>query len=120
MKVVAWLVSIGLSIVATGAAQSQPYPSKPVRLIVPYPAAGGYDLIARIIGARLSATWGQQVVVDNRSGAEGNIGTEAAAKATPDGYTISMGGLPTLMESGVPFEATIWYAVFAPAAVPKA
>ena len=95
MKIITLFAAIGLAVVATGAAQSQPYPSKPVRLIVPYPPAGGYDVIARIMSARLSGIWGQQVVVDNRPGAEGNIGTEAAAKATPDGYTISMGGLPT-------------------------
>ncbi len=96
MKVVVTLLTaIGVCLAAFGAAQAQPYPNRPVRLIVPYPAAGGYDVIARTIGARLSAEWGQQVIVDNRAGAEGNIGTDAAAKATPDGYTISMGGLPT-------------------------
>ena len=95
MKVIALLAAIASVAGATGYSHAQTYPNKPVRLIVPYPAAGGYDVIARILGARLSAAWGQQVVVDNRAGAEGNIGTDAAAKATPDGYTISMGGLPT-------------------------
>ena len=95
MKVITLLTAMALCVAATGAAHAQPYPNRPVRLIVPYPAAGGYDVIARTIGARLSTAWGQQVIVDNRAGAEGNIGTDAAAKATPDGYTISMGGLPT-------------------------
>ena len=95
MKVITLLTAMALCVAAVGSAHAQPYPNRPVRLIVPYPAAGGYDVIARTIGARLSTAWGQQVIVDNRAGAEGNIGTDAAAKATPDGYTISMGGLPT-------------------------
>jgi tripartite-type tricarboxylate transporter receptor subunit TctC len=65
------------------------FPEKPVRFIVPFPPGGGTDALARILGAKLAEQWGQQVVVDNRAGAQGNIGTAAGAKAAPDGYTIT-------------------------------
>jgi tripartite-type tricarboxylate transporter receptor subunit TctC len=63
-----------------------------VRLIVPFPPGGGADAIARIVSARLSETWGQQVVIENRGGASGNIAAEAAARSAPDGYTIFLAG----------------------------
>ena len=64
------------------------YPERPVRFIVPFPTGGGTDAFARVVGAKLTEIWGQQVIIDNRGGAQGNIGTALAAKATPDGYTI--------------------------------
>ena len=69
-------------------AQAQPYPSKPIRFIVPFPPGGGSDPVARVLAQGLSTRLGQQVFVDNRAGAQGSIGTAAAAKAPPDGYTI--------------------------------
>jgi len=72
--------------------RAQAYPSRPVRLIVPYPAGGGADTIARLVGSRLSEMWGQQLVVENRGGAGGNIASEAAARSAPDGYTIYLAG----------------------------
>jgi tripartite-type tricarboxylate transporter receptor subunit TctC len=69
-------------------ALAQTYPSKPVRMIVPFPAGGPADLVARVLSARLQEAWGQPLVVENRGGAGGNIGTAAAARAAPDGYTI--------------------------------
>ena len=66
------------------------YPSKPVRFIVPFPPGGGTDALARVLGAKLGELWGQQVIVDNRAGAQGNIGTSIGAKAAPDGYTITL------------------------------
>jgi tripartite-type tricarboxylate transporter receptor subunit TctC len=69
-------------------AQGQPYPDRPIRIIVPFPAGDGIDLQARLIGQRLAERWGQQVIVDNRPGAGTLIGTEAATKAPADGYTI--------------------------------
>jgi tripartite-type tricarboxylate transporter receptor subunit TctC len=72
----------------TGVAQAQ-FPDKPVRFIVPFPPGGGTDALARILAAKLGEAWGQQVIVDNRAGAQGNIGTAAGAKAAPDGYTIT-------------------------------
>ena len=73
---------------ATAAAQS--YPGKSVRVIVPFAAGGATDIVARVVAQKLGETWGQQVVVDNRAGAGGNIGGELAAKSTPDGYTLFM------------------------------
>lgn len=74
----------------TAAAVRSSYPSKPIRLIVPFAPAGSADIVTRVIAEKLAARFGQQVVIDNRSGAGGNIGTELAAGATPDGYTILM------------------------------
>jgi len=67
---------------------AQPYPSKPIRLIVPWPPTGTVDILGRTIGQKLSESMGQNVIVDNRGGANGMIGTEMAAKAAPDGYTV--------------------------------
>ena len=71
------------------------YPTKPIRLIVAFPAAGSTDIIARLVGQRLGAALGQQVIIDNRGGAGGTIGTEIAARAAPDGYTLTMGTTST-------------------------
>jgi len=67
---------------------AQTYPAKPVRMIVPFPAGGPADLVARLLSSKLPDTWGQPLVVENRGGAGGNIGTAAVARAAPDGYTI--------------------------------
>lgn len=75
----------------TRAARAQAWPTRFVRLIVPYPAGGGADAIARILGQRLTETWGQQVLIENKGGAGGNIASDAAAKSPPDGYTMFLG-----------------------------
>ncbi|HXZ54331.1 MAG TPA: tripartite tricarboxylate transporter substrate binding protein [Burkholderiales bacterium] len=67
---------------------AQTYPSKPVHMIVPFPAGGPADLVARLLSSKLPETWGQPLVIENRGGAGGNIGTAAVARAAPDGYTI--------------------------------
>lgn len=77
---------------AFGAAAQAPYPAKPIRLIVPYPAGGSTDILGRFIGAKLSMALGQPIAVENRSGANGNIGTEAVARSPADGYTLMLGG----------------------------
>jgi tripartite-type tricarboxylate transporter receptor subunit TctC len=69
-------------------ALAQTYPSKPVRMVVPFPAGGPADLVARLLSSKLSETWGQPLVIENRGGAGGNIGTAVVARAAPDGYTI--------------------------------
>jgi tripartite-type tricarboxylate transporter receptor subunit TctC len=69
---------------------AQAYPAKPIRVIVPYPPGGGTDTAARLVGQKIAASLGRQVIVENRPGANGNIGTDAAAKAAPDGYTLGM------------------------------
>lgn len=81
------LVSVVLLACAWGAS-AQSYPNKTVRFIVPYPPGGATDILSRAIGARLSALWGQQFVIDNRPGGGQKIGTALAAKAAPDGYTM--------------------------------
>jgi tripartite-type tricarboxylate transporter receptor subunit TctC len=77
-----------------GRARAQGWPNRHVRLIVPFPAGGGTDIIARILANRLSEVWGQQMVIENKGGAGSNIGAEAVARAEPDGYTILIGSLP--------------------------
>jgi tripartite-type tricarboxylate transporter receptor subunit TctC len=72
-------------------AVAQSYPSKPIRLIVPFPAGGNADIFARILGGRMTESVGQTIVIDNRAGAAGIIGAQAAMKAAPDGYTLFMG-----------------------------
>jgi tripartite-type tricarboxylate transporter receptor subunit TctC len=80
-------------LLAAAPAFSQGYPSKPVRIIVNFPAGGIADLYARIIGAKVQESWGQPVVIENRTGAGGNIGAEAVAKSAPDGYTLNMSAI---------------------------
>ena len=84
----ALIIAVALA-VPPGFAQDT-YPDKPVRFVVPFPPGGGTDAFARVVGAKLAEIWGQQVVVDNRAGAQGNIGTALGAKAAPDGYTITL------------------------------
>jgi tripartite-type tricarboxylate transporter receptor subunit TctC len=74
-----------------GTALAQTYPNRPIRWIVTYPPGGPTDVVARAIGAKLTEAWGQQIVIDNRAGAGGVIGTDLAAKAVPDGYTLLFG-----------------------------
>jgi tripartite-type tricarboxylate transporter receptor subunit TctC len=83
-------LTVLLALCLAGAVVAQErFPEKPVRFIVPFPPGGGTDALARILGAKLGEQWGQQVIIDNRAGAQGNIGTAAGAKAAPDGYTIT-------------------------------
>jgi tripartite-type tricarboxylate transporter receptor subunit TctC len=94
MAVLAWMLLAGLA-AAPHAAAADAYPSKPIRLVVPFPAGGSLDVVARAIGQKLADAWGQPVVVDNRPGAGGNIGADLVAKSAPDGYTILEGALST-------------------------
>ena len=86
--VVMGLVSIACSTLAV--AQSSSYPDKPIRIVVAYTPAGATDILARTVGQKMTEAWGQSVIIDNRPGANGNIGSEYAAKATADGYTLLM------------------------------
>jgi len=100
---------LGLIVALLGSeALAQIYPSKPVRLIVTYPPAGSSDLMARILGQKLSELWGQPVIVENKAGAAGSIGMEYAAHQAPDGYSFVIGNLgPTVVNpilSKVPFD----------------
>jgi tripartite-type tricarboxylate transporter receptor subunit TctC len=101
-KRLAWLASI-CTLVASdfafgqspSAGSGQAYPAKPIRLVVPFPPGGPADILARTIGQHLSDRWGQQVIIDNRAGAGGNIGSDIVAKAPPDGYTLLLGFVGT-------------------------
>ncbi|HZA14183.1 MAG TPA: tripartite tricarboxylate transporter substrate-binding protein, partial [Myxococcaceae bacterium] len=95
LKSLSAAVAAMLLLASAGALAAEPYPSKPIKVIVPFPAGGTTDLVARVIGQELTKAWGQQVVVENRPGAGGNIGSEAAAKSAPDGYTLLMGTVGT-------------------------
>ncbi len=90
MRALACVAMLGAGL-AGGLAHAAGYPEKTIRLIVPVAAGGTTDLLARLLGAKLSATLGQPVVVENRAGANGNIGMEATANAEPDGYTLLFG-----------------------------
>src|SRR5215472_9860940 len=80
-------------------ATAQSYPSRPVRLIVPFAAGGGTDITARVIGQWLSERFGQQFVIDNRPGGGTNIGTEAVVRAPADGYTLLLAGSPAAINA---------------------
>ena len=81
-----WLVCLA------HAASAQSYPSRPIHIVAPFPAGGGYDFLSRLIAPEMTRSFGQPVVVENKAGANGNIGTDAVAKSAPDGYTLLMGG----------------------------
>lgn len=87
---------IALASIAPGAVVAQQYPLKPIRMIVPFAPGGPNDIIGRIVGQKLTETWGQPIVIENRGGAGGTIGVEAGAKSPADGYTLIMGGSSNL------------------------
>src|SRR5688500_181447 len=89
------IAAVALAFAVTGA-WAQTYPNKPIRIVVPYAAGGTSDILARQIGPELNKTWGQPVVIENRPGANGNVGADMVAKSAPDGYTLlltDLGGL---------------------------
>ena len=96
---------------ASGATtESADYPSRPIRIIVAYTPAGTTDILARAVGQKMTESWGQPVIVENRPGANGNIGTEIAARATPDGYTILMGTAATHSINNTLYPKLSWHA----------
>ncbi|MVW78623.1 Bug family tripartite tricarboxylate transporter substrate binding protein [Bordetella sp. 02P26C-1] len=95
------LCATGLSFAAVAQAQAQNYPAKPINLIVPFPAGGTTDVLARALGQELSKTLGQSVIVENKPGAGATLGADYVAKATPDGYTLLMGAVHHTIASSV-------------------
>ncbi|MCC7486072.1 MAG: tripartite tricarboxylate transporter substrate binding protein [Burkholderiales bacterium] len=91
------LLALAACVPAAGPAAAQAYPTKPIRFIAPYPPAGTSDILARIAGQKLADAWDQRVVVDNRPGASGSLGTEIGAKSAPDGYTLVLGSVAPIV-----------------------
>ena len=90
------ILSILIGLLAAAAVHAQDYPSRPIRMIVPFGPGGASDFVARIIQPKMIELLGQQIVIDNRSGAAGNIGVEVAGRASPDGYTVLLGNVGTM------------------------
>ena len=89
-------LAFGFAALLASAAFAQSFPAKPVHIVVAFPPGGGTDIVARLLAPRLTEAWGQQVIVDNRAGASGVIGTEFAARSAPDGTTLFLGTLGNL------------------------
>ena len=111
MKIFALAGSLALIGCAAAHAQQPAYPSKPLKLIMSFPAGGPTDIVGRLIGQKLTDAWGQNVVIDNRPGGGGMIGGALAAKSPPDGYTLFLGGISTLsiapfVQKNMPFDPT--------------
>ena len=97
MKLIAtMLLSALLAAMSLPVTGADTYPSRPVRLVVPFPPGGGTDIMARLVGTHLTEKLGASMIIDNRGGAGGSIGTEFAAKANPDGYTLLLGSVSTI------------------------
>ena len=95
---------VSLTLLASSAAQAQAYPTKPVRIIVPYVPGGSTDLNARVVGAKLSEALGQTFIVENRAGAAATIGTEAVVRAPADGYTLLLGAVQPIILNALAFK----------------
>lgn len=89
------LLAAALAVAATGGAMAQAYPEKPIHIVVTFTTGGAPDILARLIGEKLTAAWGQPSVIDNKPGAGGNTGADSVAKAAPDGYTLVVGTVGT-------------------------
>src|ERR1700687_2179633 len=95
-KMIAMLVGVTmLTMAALASAQAPTYPDKPIRIVVPFPVGGIADTFGREIGRKLTEAGGQPVIIDNRTGAGGNIGADIVAKSPPDGYTLVIGSIGT-------------------------
>jgi tripartite-type tricarboxylate transporter receptor subunit TctC len=94
-------IALGATCGSLTHAIAQNYPVKPIRVIVPYPPGGTSDILTRLVGAKVTESWGQQVLTDNRTGAGGNIGAELTARAAPDGYTLMLTDIGNLVTSSI-------------------
>jgi tripartite-type tricarboxylate transporter receptor subunit TctC len=103
-------ISAGCNAAVAATDTAAAYPSRPIRIVVAYTPAGTTDILARAVGQKMTERWGQSVIVENRPGANGNIGTEIAARATPDGYTITMGTAATHSINNTLYPNLSWHA----------
>jgi len=101
LQYICWFVPLTLAMPASALAQTDAFPSKTIRIIVPFAPGGSVDLISRMISPKMSEGLGQQIVVDNRAGASGNIGSEMVARAAPDGHTLLMNTLPFVVNLSI-------------------
>jgi tripartite-type tricarboxylate transporter receptor subunit TctC len=111
MRMLRWLLIAFISVILPCAAMAQAYPNHTIKLILPFPAGGPTDIVARVVAQRMGEILGQTVVVDNRGGAGGVVGTDAVAKATPDGYTIGIStagaiSISSSVQDNVPYDPT--------------
>src|SRR3954470_2130800 len=97
MRVCVACVGFGLALTFAQFSAAQPYPAKPIRFVVPYVPGGNTDILARLIGQKLTEAWGQQVIIDNRPGAAGTVGAELVARSPADGYTLIMGSFGNII-----------------------
>ena len=116
MNILQLILAACVSLAATATATAADFPARPIRIIFAYTPAGTTDILARAIGHKMTERWGQPVIVENRPGANGNIGTEIAARATPDGYTLLMATAATHGINNTLYRKLSWDAVrdFAP------
>ena len=105
------------AIAALPASAADVFPSRPVRLMVPYPAGGPNDVLARMVGGKLGDAWGQQVVIDNRPGAGGNLAMELATRAVPDGYTLVLPAMAYAVNPMIYSKVPYTFAQFTPVAI---
>src|SRR5687767_15620647 len=103
------VLCVALALLLSASAPGQNYPVKPVFIVVAFAAGGGQDLFARALGQELTQVWGQQVLVENRTGANGIIGTEYVAKAAPDGYTLLFTDSSSMMLTPLLYKGKIQY-----------
>jgi len=120
MRIFCCAASLLITVVMSLPAVAQDYPARPIRFIVGFVPGGIADLLARSLGQKLTETWGQQVIVDNRAGAGGSIGMQIAAKAAPDGYTLLLGSstqfsITPAMRTKLPYDPIRDYTPIAPA-----
>ena len=118
MKTITYILSAWFAIGAVSSAVAQQYPTKSVRIVVGFAPGGGTDIVARIIGAKLTEAWGQPFIVDNRAGAAGTIGADITAKSAPDGYSLLMGhvnshGIAPNLYKKLPYDAQRDFAMVA-------
>src|SRR5215211_5029902 len=97
MRTSNYAVLLALAICTLPALAQQPYPTKPIKLVMPFPAGGPTDILGRLLGQKLTESWGHNVVIDNRPGGGGVIGAMIAVKSPPDGHTMYLGGITTLV-----------------------
>jgi tripartite-type tricarboxylate transporter receptor subunit TctC len=123
-KIVQLVALIAAAAIFAGSAFAQPFPSRTVKIAVPFPAGGGTDLLARVIAAALSKKWGQTVIVENLSGAaSGNVGAHQVSQSAPDGYTLLLSppgpiALNKLLYKSMPFDSSKWVPISVVASVP--